>query len=248
MGHLAYGLSWRTEKEKDGKYERSSRCTWQASPDLKALRERPQIAYSVVSIVRTRIASAVDNVRRTVRRVVNTILVLTFLVVAIYGLATSWPSIQELLGQDCDTQLCCQDCETMPVGKITDGDTFFSGTRGVRTYGYDTPEVGERCANEGTNRLRELAGQTVGVEAGPRQYDGFGRRMFYVYTGSGDSIDELMVREGLAWAWTHDGQHRDFLGGILKKCVTGQAVYPLSEQDGLKAQERRYTAYGKEKH
>ena len=37
-------------------------------------------------------------------------------------------------------------------------------------------------------------------------------------------------------------------GGILKKCVTGQAVYPLSEQDGLKAQERRYTAYGKEKH
>ena len=37
-------------------------------------------------------------------------------------------------------------------------------------------------------------------------------------------------------------------GGILKKYVTGQAVYPLSEQDGLKAQERRYTAYGKEKH
>ena len=37
-------------------------------------------------------------------------------------------------------------------------------------------------------------------------------------------------------------------GGILKKCVNGQAVYPLSEQDGLKAQERRYAAYGKEKH
>ena len=40
----------------------------------------------------------------------------------------------------------------------------------------------------------------------------------------------------------------DSKGGILKKCVNGQAVYPLSEQDGLKAQERRYTAYGKEKH
>ena len=36
--------------------------------------------------------------------------------------------------------------------------------------------------------------------------------------------------------------------GILKGCVNSQAVYPLSEQDGLKAQERRYTAYGKEKH
>ena len=40
----------------------------------------------------------------------------------------------------------------------------------------------------------------------------------------------------------------DYWRGILKKCVNGQAVYPLSEQDGLKAQERRYTAYGKEKH
>ncbi len=37
-------------------------------------------------------------------------------------------------------------------------------------------------------------------------------------------------------------------GGILKKCVNSQTVYPLSEQHGLKAQERRYTAYGKEKH
>ena len=31
-------------------------------------------------------------------------------------------------------------------------------------------------------------------------------------------------------------------GGILKKCVNSQAVYPLSEQHGLKARERRYTA------
>ena len=38
------------------------------------------------------------------------------------------------------------------------------------------------------------------------------------------------------------------IGGIFNRCVNSQAVYPLSEQDGLKAQERRYTAYGKEKH
>ena len=31
-------------------------------------------------------------------------------------------------------------------------------------------------------------------------------------------------------------------GGTLKKCVNSQAVYPLSEQHGLEAQERRYTA------
>ena len=36
--------------------------------------------------------------------------------------------------------------------------------------------------------------------------------------------------------------------GILKKCVNSQAVYPLSEQDGLKARERRYTAHEEGKH
>ena len=36
--------------------------------------------------------------------------------------------------------------------------------------------------------------------------------------------------------------------GILKKCVNGQAVYPLSEQHGLEARERRYTAHEEGKH
>ena len=34
----------------------------------------------------------------------------------------------------------------------------------------------------------------------------------------------------------------DAVGGILKKCVNSEAMYPLSEQDGLEAQEGRYTA------
>ena len=38
------------------------------------------------------------------------------------------------------------------------------------------------------------------------------------------------------------------LGGTLKKCVNSQAVYPLSEQHGLEAQERRYTAHEEGKH
>ncbi len=35
--------------------------------------------------------------------------------------------------------------------------------------------------------------------------------MFYVYTSEGESIDEILIREGLALAWTRDGQHRDVL-------------------------------------
>ncbi len=53
------------------------------------------------------------------------------------------------------------------------------------------------------------------------------------------------IANELATITESKGRHRR---GILKKCVNGQAVYPLSEQHGLKAQERRYTAYGKEKH
>ena len=36
--------------------------------------------------------------------------------------------------------------------------------------------------------------------------------------------------------------------GTLKKCVNSQAVYPLCEQNGLEAQERRYTAHEEGKH
>ena len=36
--------------------------------------------------------------------------------------------------------------------------------------------------------------------------------------------------------------------GTLKKCVNSQAVYPLCEQHGLEAQERRYTAHEEGKH
>ena len=38
--------------------------------------------------------------------------------------------------------------------------------------------------------------------------------MYYVFTEGGNSIDEILVREGLALAWTRDGQHRDHLIGL----------------------------------
>ena len=44
------------------------------------------------------------------------------------------------------------------------------------------------------------------------------------------------------------GASNEHGGGILKKCVNSQAVYPLSEQHGLKARERRYTAHEEGKH
>ena len=137
----------------------------------------------------------------------RTLLALVFLAIAAYA-------INDIVSDGCDTDLCCEECAELAVARIVDGDTFVSDRGRVRLYGMDTPEVGERCYREATERLRDLAGDRVRVEPGPRPRDGFGRLLYYVYTGSGASIDEKLVREGLARAWTQDGQHRDYLVGL----------------------------------
>ena len=147
---------------------------------------------------------------RLLRRVLSVIVV-----ALLVGLA--YRSAAGLLDGGCDTTLCCEDCDLIPVDRVIDGDTFVTGETGVtngdwvRLYGMDTPERGERCFAEATDRLRLLAEHSVRVETGPRSHDRYGRLLFYVYTESGDSIDERLVREGFARAWTQDGQHRDRL-------------------------------------
>ncbi len=111
----------------------------------------------------------------------------------------------------CSTIICCSDCMEIGVDRVIDGDTFQSANARIRVFGVDTPERGEQCFADATQRLKELAGDTVRVEFGPRQEDRYGRILFYVYTDEGESIDEMLVREGFAEAWTRDGQHRDVL-------------------------------------
>jgi endonuclease YncB( thermonuclease family) len=112
---------------------------------------------------------------------------------------------------ECRTVLCCEDCKSIAVSRIIDGDTFDSLVGRARLFGVNTPERGERCYRQATERLDELAGNTARVQQGPRGRDRSGRLLFYVYTENGESIDEKLIREGLAHAWTQDGQHRDFL-------------------------------------
>ncbi len=113
---------------------------------------------------------------------------------------------------DLDTRLSCADCRTLEVVRVIDGDTFVGPDEvRVRLYGVNTPERGEPCFDEATERLRELAGGEVRVEQGPRQVDDFERLLYYVYTERGESIDALVVREGFGFAWRQDGQHRDLI-------------------------------------
>lgn len=135
----------------------------------------------------------------------RTILITLFIVTVIVV-------VFSIFSSDCDTQLCCDDCEAIAVERIIDGDTLVAkGGERIRFYGMDTPEKGEPCFSEAAERTSELAADRILVEPGPRASDTYGRSLFYVYTKSGLSIDEILVEEGFARAWTRDGQHRDYL-------------------------------------
>ena len=119
--------------------------------------------------------------------------------------------------QEYPTTLRCPDCPVIKVTRVIDGDTFISPMGRVRLFGVDTPERGMPCFDEASKGLRQLAGREVRVERGPRGMDPAGRRLFYVYTLNGNSIDEILVRAGLARAWTKDGQHRGGLAVLETK-------------------------------
>ena len=138
-------------------------------------------------------------------------------VIAVLALVGLLQARLDLVGwfgeQECRTVLCCEECPALRVSRVIDGDTFDTPGGRVRLFGVDTPERDERCYAEATRRFSRLAGSKVRVEAGPRHREG-NRLLYYVYTRNGESIDELLVQEGLAQAWTRDGQHRDFLVGL----------------------------------
>ena len=110
-----------------------------------------------------------------------------------------------------ETLLLCEDCIEISVDRVIDGDSLDTERGLVRLFGVDTPERGQRCSSKAEGRLRSLAGNSIRLEFGPRVQDQYGRLLAYAYTEEGLSIDEILIREGLASAWTQDGQHRDYL-------------------------------------
>jgi micrococcal nuclease len=93
---------------------------------------------------------------------------------------------------------------------VVDGDTIWSDGVKIRVADIDTPEVGDpKCPAEAalgakaTNRLLQL------VNAGPfemrsfqgRDEDRYGRKL-RVLIRNGQSLGDILVREGLARTWT----------------------------------------------
>jgi len=101
---------------------------------------------------------------------------------------------------------------TVEVIRVVDGDTLDVQSAQtelrVRLFGVDTPERGEACFDEATERLTTLAGEQVQLLPDERQTDSFGRELRYVYAADGTLIDELLVADGFGYAWTEDGQFR----------------------------------------
>lgn len=110
------------------------------------------------------------------------------------------------------------------VINVIDGDTLrveaADGTElTVRVFGIDTPERGEACYSEATNRLRDLAGDSILLLPDVRLQDPGGRELRYVFTAEGASIDAALLNEGLAVAWRRDGSFKDELITIEEAAI-----------------------------
>ena len=108
----------------------------------------------------------------------------------------------------------CADCPEAQVDGVVDGHTLDTSRGRVRLFGVDTPELGEPCFDQATERLRRLLGDVVRLEPGPRSEDSSGSLLYYAYTRDGTNVDATLITEGLGVASKRDGQHRDYLVGL----------------------------------
>jgi len=90
------------------------------------------------------------------------------------------------------------------VTKVIDGDTVVINGESVRLLGMDTPERGEKCYSESTQRLKELVlNKDVLLESDVSDKDQYKRLLRYVFieeNGERINVNILLVREGFATA------------------------------------------------
>jgi endonuclease YncB( thermonuclease family) len=114
------------------------------------------------------------------------------------------------------SKLTCKECDLIDVLRVIDGDTIETNLGIIRLYGVDTPEIEEKCFQLAKTETERLAGYRIRIENGPRAKDRYGRKLAYVYTENGDSIDANLIENGFAKAWEKDGQHRNYLMDLEK--------------------------------
>ncbi len=109
------------------------------------------------------------------------------------------------------TSLRCEECTVADVIEVTGPDTLVTSAGTFVLYGAFVAPEEENCVHAAMERLVELAGSTVRLEAGPRATTSAGLPIRYVFTENGDSIDELLITEGLARLSAFEGPHSPWL-------------------------------------
>ena len=75
--------------------------------------------------------------------------------------------------------------------------TIDGKTTRIRYYGVDTPERGDRCYREATDRNKKLVADKVLLLPDARDQDKFNRILRYVFLSDGTSVDATLVAGGL---------------------------------------------------
>lgn len=91
------------------------------------------------------------------------------------------------------------------VTRVVDGDSFEirgqNGDGAIRLYGIDSPEYGQNGWHEARAYVRGLI-QDKSVHLQPVDKDRYGRIVALAWY-RGQMINELMVRNGMAWMYPH---------------------------------------------
>ncbi len=120
--------------------------------------------------------------------------------------------------------LATAEMREVRVAWVPDGDTLILEDREVvRLKGIDAPEIGEGgepdqyFAREATQRLEELVrDRTLTLRTGQVEEDRYGRTLAKAYLPSGESINLILVREGLAFYYPHPDHGEGFSQELLR--------------------------------
>lgn len=114
-------------------------------------------------------------------------------------------------GVNGETSLRCEECRSVEVIDVTGPETISTSEGPIKLYGVFVAPEEENCVVDATARLMQLVSDSVRVEEGSLATDSAGTPIRYLYTDSGDSIDELFITEGLARTSAFAGPHAPWL-------------------------------------
>ncbi len=103
--------------------------------------------------------------------------------------------------------LLCPDCDLVDVIEVIDANTVRTSIGDIQMYAAFVIDKPADCAELALERLTALAGSEIRIKSGPPDTVRNDSDHYYLFTADGLSIEEQLVREGLALLWTQDGEH-----------------------------------------